>query len=67
MFYGIILESARDGVIVFYGDHIWKRIVQELKLPSETFDLFKRYDHQLLLNICECKYIYEMFSFFIRS
>jgi guanylate cyclase len=57
MFYGVILESARDGVIVFYGDTVWKRIVNELKLPSETFELFVRYDHKILLDICECKYI----------
>lgn len=57
MFYGIILESARDGVIVFHGDYTWKRIVQELKLPSETFELFKRYDHELLFKICECNNI----------
>lgn len=55
MFYGILLESARDGVIHFYGDHLWKRVAQELRLPSETFHLFDQYDHKLLLNICECK------------
>ena len=55
MIYGIILESARDGVIIFYGDKVWKRIVHELKLPSETFELFVRYDHKLMFEICECK------------
>jgi hypothetical protein len=57
MFYGILLESARDGVIIVYGEHIWKRIVQELQLPSETFHSFERYDHKILFNICECKYM----------
>jgi hypothetical protein len=61
MLYGIILESARDGVIVFHGDNVWKRIVQELQLPSETFQLFARYDHKIIFDICECKYVYRLF------
>jgi hypothetical protein len=55
MLYGIILESVRDGILLFYGDRVWKCIVSELKLPSETFDLFERYDHKIIFNICECK------------
>ncbi|CAF0865964.1 unnamed protein product [Adineta steineri] len=54
MLYGIILESARDGVIVFHGDSLWKRIVHELNLPSETFQLFARYEEKILFDICEC-------------
>ncbi|UJR35611.1 hypothetical protein I4U23_028361 [Adineta vaga] len=54
MFYGIILESARDGVILFHGETVWKRIVHELKLPSETFTLFARYDQKILFDICDC-------------
>ncbi|CAF4341093.1 unnamed protein product [Adineta steineri] len=61
MLYGIILESARDGVIVFHGDSLWKRIVHELNLPSETFQLFARYEEKILFDICECKYIYTSF------
>lgn len=55
MLYGIILESARDGVIVFHGENVWKRIVHELRLPSDTFQPFARYDKKLLFDICECK------------
>jgi len=65
MLYGIILESARDGVLVFHGDHVWKRIVNELKLPSETFQLFHRYDKKILFDICECKYLSSCSSYMI--
>ncbi|CAF1105327.1 unnamed protein product [Adineta ricciae] len=54
MFYGIIYESARDGVILFHGENVWKRIVTELKFPSDTFQLFARYDAKILFDICEC-------------
>lgn len=55
MLYGVLLEGVREGIILFHGEQVWKRVVQEIKLPSETFDLFKRYDYRVLLNISECK------------
>lgn len=55
MLYGVLLEGVREGIILIHGDQVWKRVVQEMKLPSETFDLFKRYDHRILVNISECK------------
>ncbi len=58
MLYGIILDSARDGVILSYGLNIWKRIVRELELPSETFNVFIHYNDNIMLNICDCKYLY---------
>jgi len=57
MLYGIILDSARDGVILSYGLNVWKRIVNELELPSETFDLFTHYNDNIMLGICDCKYL----------
>jgi guanylate cyclase len=65
MLYGIILDSARDGVILSYGLNVWKRIVYELKLPSETFDLFTHYSDNIMLNICDCKYLDIDFSIVI--
>jgi hypothetical protein len=55
MFYGIIMDTIRDGVLRSYGAIMWRRIVQEVNLPSETFDLYSRYDDSLLMNICDCK------------
>ena len=55
MLYGVLLEGVREGIILFHGEQVWKRVVQEMKLSSETFDLFKRYDHRVLVNISECK------------
>jgi len=57
MLYGVILESARDGIILSYGLNIWKRIVNQLELPSDEFDLFTHYNDQLLLNICDCEFV----------
>ncbi|CAF0994539.1 unnamed protein product [Adineta ricciae] len=54
MLYGLVLDSARDGIIFQYGSNVWKRVIHELKLPSDTFDLFTHYNDQLLLNISEC-------------
>ena len=54
MLYGLVLDSARDGIIFQYGVNVWKRVVHELKLPADTFDLFTHYNDQLLLNISEC-------------
>lgn len=59
MLYGIILESARDGIILSYGLNVWKRIVHELELPSETFDFFTRYNDKILINISDCKYLFR--------
>lgn len=54
MLYGIILESARNGIILTYGLNMWKRIVQELDLSSESFDFYTHYPDTLMLNICDC-------------
>ncbi|CAF0866292.1 unnamed protein product [Adineta ricciae] len=54
MLYGLVLDSARDGIIFQYGANVWKRVVHELKLPADTFDLFTHYNDELLLNISEC-------------
>jgi hypothetical protein len=56
MLYGIILESARDGVILTHGINVWRRIVHDIELPSKAFDLFKHYNDNLLLSICNCMY-----------
>lgn len=56
MLYGVILESARDGIILSHGLNIWKRIVNELELPSNEFDFFTHYSDQLMLNICDCEF-----------
>lgn len=54
MLYGIILESVRNGIVLDYGLNTWKRIVQEVDLPSDTFDLFTHYPDVLMLSICDC-------------
>ena len=58
MFYGIIMDTIRDGILRAYGAIMWKRIVHEIKLHSETFDFYSRYDDSLLINICDCKFIF---------
>ncbi len=50
MLYGIILESVRNGIILSYGLSIWKRIVHDIELPSETFDRLKHYNDDLILS-----------------
>ena len=55
MIYGILLDSARDSIVQTYGTHCWKRIVNELKLPTDTFDPFMMYSDKILMEICECK------------
>jgi hypothetical protein len=55
MLYGIILESARNSIILFHGRIVWKRIVHELELPSDTFELFTHYTDKLILTMCDCK------------
>ena len=55
MLYGLLLESARQYIVMVHGDSVWKCIVHELQLPSETFDIGVRYDGKLLFHICECK------------
>ncbi|CAF4343221.1 unnamed protein product, partial [Adineta steineri] len=54
MIYGILLESARDGVCEVYGQTIWKRIVQELNFEHESFTTLGRYDETLIEKIAEC-------------
>ena len=54
MLYGIILEGARNGIILTYGLNMWKRIVQEIGLSCETFDFFTHYPDNLMLSICDC-------------
>ena len=53
MFYGLIMDTIRDGILQAYGPMIWKRIVHELNLPSEVFDFQARYDDRLLIEICD--------------
>ncbi|CAF1362306.1 unnamed protein product, partial [Didymodactylos carnosus] len=53
LIYGLILESARDGICVFYGTQTWKRVVQELGLPHDTFVFAERYDDRLLERIAQ--------------
>ena len=55
MLYGLILESARQYIISVHGESVWKSIVNELKLPSDTFDLCSRYDHKLIFYVCDCE------------
>ncbi|CAF0963714.1 unnamed protein product [Adineta steineri] len=54
MLYGIILDSARDFIILTYGLNTWRRVVHDLKLPSETFDLFTHYSENIILHISDC-------------
>jgi len=55
MLYGILLESCRDGISTAFGQHTWKRIVQELNFGHETFTILGRYDENLIERIAECK------------
>ncbi len=55
MLYGILLESARDGICVGYGISIWKKIVQELNFEHESFTTLGRYEDNLIEKIAECK------------
>ena len=54
MLYGILLESARDGICLGYGNQIWKRIVQELNFEHESFTTLGRYEDNLVEKIAEC-------------
>ncbi|CAF3771198.1 unnamed protein product [Rotaria sp. Silwood1] len=54
MLYGILLESARDGICLSYGNHIWKKIVQELNFEHESFATLGRYEDNLIDKIAEC-------------
>ncbi|CAF0955453.1 unnamed protein product [Rotaria sordida] len=54
MLYGILLESARDGICLSYGYHIWKKIVQELNFEHESFTTLGRYEDNLIEKIAEC-------------
>ena len=58
MVYGILLDSARESVVISYGPTKWKRIADELQLPSKGFDIFTSYQDSVLLNISECEYVY---------
>jgi hypothetical protein len=55
MLYGILLESARDGICLGYGSQIWKKIVQELNFEHESFTTLGRYEDNLIERIAECK------------
>lgn len=55
MLYGILLESARDGICLGYGTAIWKKIVQELDFEHESFATLGRYEDNLIERIAECK------------
>ena len=55
MLYGILLESARDGICLGYGIQIWKKIVQELNFEHESFTTLGRYEDNLIEKIAECK------------
>jgi hypothetical protein len=44
IFYGIIMDTIRDGILRSYGVIMWKRIVNEVKLPSETFVLVSLFE-----------------------
>ncbi len=55
MLYGILLESARDGICLGYGIQTWKKIVQELNFEHESFTTLGRYEDNLIEKIAECK------------
>lgn len=57
MFYGIIMDTVRDGILRSYGPMMWKRIVAEVGIPSETFEFYARYDDRILITICDCKWM----------
>ncbi|CAF0908758.1 unnamed protein product, partial [Didymodactylos carnosus] len=54
MLYGILLESARDGVRSVYGHQTWRRIVQELNFEHDSFTTLGRYDEDLIEKIALC-------------
>ncbi|CAF1360256.1 unnamed protein product, partial [Didymodactylos carnosus] len=54
MLYGILLESARDGICNVYGLATWKRIVEELNFEHESFSTLGRYEENLIEKIAEC-------------
>ena len=56
MIYGMIMDTIRDGILRSYGSVMWKRVVNEVNLPSETFELYTRYDDNILIHICDCKF-----------
>ena len=55
MLYGILLESCRDGISTEFGQHTWKKIVQELNLGHETFTILGRYEENLIERIADCE------------
>ena len=58
MLYGIIMDTIRDGILRSYGPIMWKRIVHEVNLSTETFDFYSRYEENLLINICDCELVF---------
>ena len=54
MFYGLVMDTIRDGILRFYGPIMWNRVVHELHLTTDTFDFYQRYDDRLLVQICDC-------------
>ena len=55
MLYGILFESARHGICLNYGEHIWKKIVEELQFEHESFSTLGRYEDCFMENIAKCK------------
>lgn len=55
MLYGILLESAKDGICLVYGKQTWKRIVQELNFEHESFYTLGRYEDSLIEKVAEGK------------
>jgi hypothetical protein len=54
------MDTIRDGILRSYGVNMWKRIVNEVNLPSDTFDFYTRYDDHMLINICDCKFLVKI-------
>ena len=57
MVYGVIMETVRVTILRSYGSIMWRRIVHEIDLLQEKFNIYSTYDDALLIQICECKII----------
>jgi hypothetical protein len=66
MLYGILLESARDGICLGYGIQTWKKIVQELNFEHESFTTLGRYEDNLIERIAESKLFFDLKNFRIN-
>ena len=60
MFYGLVMDTIRDGILRSYGPMMWRRVVHELNLPSDVFDFYTRYDDGILIQICDCELDYHL-------